>query len=173
MVNLREEIHAIIEKQGHHVLLQRTSRKIRCRCWNEKYKEADPKCPKCLGQGWVSRIERHKIRRDNASQVISLPSLISQQPVGLLASDARVFFFKHDTVPKKGDIIMEVGWKGNAPTHLIQAFEINSSDGLREDGGRVEFYQVVAKEKNMDTNIRSFAVRRIGPVRNYEPIYKE
>ena len=170
MIDLRNEIHDIIEETGHYVLLQRTSRKIRCVCWDEKYQEAKNDCPRCLGKGWVSRIERHKVRRQNASQIISLPDLLKQMPVGVVGADAKVFFFRHDTHPKKGDIIMEVGWRGNQPTHLIEVFEITSVDDLREQRGRIEFYQVVAKEKTLDTNIREITVRRMGPIRNYELI---
>lgn len=172
-INLRQEITKLIEDTGHYVLLQRTSRKIRCSCWNEKHQEADPSCPYCLGLGWVSRIERHKIRRQTAVNVISLPNNIQQTPIGQLSTDTRLFFFKHDTMPKKGDIIMEVGWKGQRPTHLITTHEISHSDDMREQNGRIEFFQVTTKEKSVDTKIRGFSVRKIGPVRNYEPIFKK
>lgn len=171
MISLRKEIHDIIESTGHYVLLQRTSRKIRCRCWNEKYQEADSACPICLGSGWVSKIERHKIRRQNASQILALPDLIKQVNIGSLATDAMVFFFKHDTAPKKGDIIMEVGWDGNKPTHLIQSFQISSATDMREHHGRIEFFQVVTKEKRIETPIRAFTVRKMGPVSNFEIIH--
>lgn len=173
LLNLRQEIEKMIEETGHYVLLQRTSRKIRCSCWNEKNQEADPNCVYCLGKGWVSRIERHKVRRQTAVNVISLPNNIQQTPIGQLSTDTRLFFFKHDTMPKKGDIIMEVGWKGQRPTHLIAAHEISHADDMREQRGRIEFFQVTTKEKSIATPIRAFEVRRMGPVRNYEPIYKK
>lgn len=189
-MDLREEIGQIINQYGYFALLQRSSRKIRCICWDEKYQESSVEnyyrhvgqnampgqhnlrtCPRCLGKGWVSRIERHKLRADNASQVIALPQLIQQMPVGQLASDARVFYMMHDTHPRKGDFVYEVGWDRHKPTHLIQAYEINSSEGLRGEGGRIEYYQVVCKEANLATPVRQFTIRRLGPLKNYEAVY--
>lgn len=181
-MDLRKEINDIIEETGHYVLLQRTSRKLRCLCWDEKYQESafqlyvertgDKRkldgCPKCLGKGWVSRIERHKVRRQTASNIISLPGKIKQTTIGELVTDTRTFFMKYNVVPRKGDILMEVGWKGTTPTHLIQAFEISHADDLREKNGRVEFYQVSTKEISVDTKIRGFTIRKIGPIKNYE-----
>lgn len=173
MIDLRQEVEGLIEREGHYVLLQRTSRKIRCTCWNEKYQEADPNCPYCLGKGFVSRIERHKIRRQTAVNVIALPNNIQQTPIGQLSTDTRLFFFKHDTKPKKGDIIMEVGWRGQRPTHLITVYEISHADDMREHNGRIEFFQVTAKEKSITVPIYSFEVRKLGPIRNYEPVHKK
>lgn len=185
-MDLREELNELIQESGHYVLLQRASRRIRCVCWDEKYQESSVEkyhretrqlkiifktCPRCLGKGWISRIERHKIRRDNASQVIALPQLIKQNPYGQLGSDAKVFYMEHDTHPKKGDYIYEVGWDGQKPTHLIQAYQINSAEDLRGDNGRIEFYSVVTEEMNISTQIRQFVIRQMGPVKNYEPIY--
>lgn len=181
-MDLRKEIDRLIEDTGHYVLLQRTSRKLRCICWNEKYQESSLEqyvsctgdkrslgtCPTCLGLGWVSRIERHKIRRQTASNIISLPGKIKQTTIGELATDTRTFFMKYNVIPRKGDVIMEVGWKGIAPTHLIQAFEISHADDLREKKGRVEFFQVSTKEISIDTAVRGYTIRKIGPIKNYE-----
>lgn len=167
-MDLRREIHGMIEETGHYVLLQRTSRRLRCGCWNEKYQEGLSTCPRCLGKGWVSRIERHKIRRQTAANIISLPTKKKQTQIGQVITDTRAFFMEHDVHPKKGDIIMEVGWDKRRPTHLIQAFEISHADDMREQDGRIEFYQVTAIEKSIATPTRGFAVRQIGTIRNYE-----
>lgn len=167
-MDLRKEVHDMIEQNGHYILLQRASKKIRCTCWQEKEQEADPNCPICLGAGRISRIERHKVRRDTASATAQLPNALQQTPIGHVASGTKVFFMKFDTQPKKGDIIMEVGWKGHLPTHLITAYEINYAEDLRGDHGRVEFYQVWTKEYVFDTSIKEITVRRMGPIQNYE-----
>lgn len=185
-IDLRQEFDRIIEQYGHYVLMQRTSRRIRCVCWDEKVQESSvdiyvqrtkykgkklDTCPRCLGKGWISRIERHKVRRDNASQIIALPNLKKQMNLGQIAQDTRVFFMKWDTVPKKGDMIYEVGWdtlNPKKPTNLIQAFEIQTAEDMRAEGGRTEFYQVTTKEINIDTTIRGIVIRKLGPVENYE-----
>lgn len=186
MINLRKEIHKILDEYGHYVLLQRTSRKIRCICWDEKYQESSIElyikrtkyngeelkgCPRCLGKGWVSRIERHKVRRENASQIINLPNLKKQMNIGQISSDARVFWFMHNVQPKRGDMIYEVGWDRHKPTHLIQSYEISYPEDVRGDNGRIEFWEAVAKEKNVDNGMKKFTIRQIGPVKNYEILY--
>lgn len=173
-MDLRKEVNTIIEDTGHYVLLQRRSRFLRCSCWNEKYQEPDNSCPICLGDGRVSRIERHKVRRELATNIITIPNAIQRTEIGRVATDTRLFFMKHDVHPKKGDIIMEVGWDKNKPTHLIAQYEISFADDMREHKGRIEFYQVTAKEISINTsdNIRGFAIRRMGPVLNYEKVFK-
>jgi hypothetical protein len=172
MMDLRKEMNEIIEESGHYILLQRKSKKFRCSCWNEKYQSALPNCPKCLGTGMVSRIERHKVRRQTAVMTSGASKLIMQENIGRYVEDMRIFFMKYDAQPKIGDIIMEVGWNGNKPTHLISAFEVAYPDDQRGDKGRVEFYQVGVKEITVDTPIRGFVIRRLGPVQNYEIVQR-
>lgn len=183
-MDVREEFQRILDEYGYYVLMQRSSRRIRCVCWDEiaeessvtKYIERTKSaflktCPRCLGQGWVSRIERHQTRRDNASQIIALPQLKKQLMLGQIATDTKVFYMKWNTVPQKGDIIYEVGWdrlNPKKPTHMIQAFEIQQPEDMRAQGGRTEFYQVTTKEVNIDTDVRNVVIRKLGPVENYE-----
>lgn len=184
-IDMRQESSELIKKHGFPVLFQRTSRKLRCICWNEKHQESDVEqyisvmkirknfpasCPRCLGTGRVSRIERHMVRRQQSAQAIMLPQLIQQGSPGLVASDARIFFLMHDVHPKKGDYIYEVGWDKSRPTHMRQAFKIQSVEDMRLENGRIEYYKVVTKESNVDTMIKGFVIRRIGPIQNYEPI---
>jgi hypothetical protein len=171
-MDLRKEIHDIIEESGHYILLQRTSKKLRCDCWNEKYQSTSTKCSKCLGTGMVSRIERHKVRRQAAYNITTAPNVIHQSPVGRIETDNVTFFMKYDAQPKTGDIIMEVGWDKNKPTHLVRAYEVAYPDGLRGDQGRIEFYQAGSKQISVDTSIRGFVIRQLGPVRNYEAIHR-
>ncbi len=181
-MDLREEFDRILGEYGHYVLLHRTSRKIRCICWNEKYKESSVElylqrtrlrvkldaCPRCLGSGWVSKIERHQVRRDNASQTVSLPDLKKQLIPGQLATGARVFYLRWNAAPQIGDYFYEVGWNDKRPTHLIQAYQINAVEDLRGLEGRTEYFLVVCREANIDTDIRRLTLRKIGPIENYE-----
>lgn len=170
MLDLRKEMDGILNSYGHYVLLQRMTKKLHCRCWHEKEQTAEAGCPFCLGSGYVSRIERHLIRRDIASPSSSLPNLIEQAPAAQVADENKLFFMRFDAQPKEGDLIFEVGWKGNKPTHLINAYEINYPDELRGDNGRIEFYQVWAKNIVFDTPIKGISIRKLGPVKNFELI---
>ncbi len=86
--------------------------------------------------------------------------------------DTRTYYMDYTVQPKRGDIIMEVGWNGEKPTHLIQTFEIAHVDDMREQNGRVEFYIASCKEKNVKTNIREMKIRKLGKIRNYEILYE-
>lgn len=182
-IDLRKEIGEILEDSGHYVLLQRTSRKLRCICWDEVAQESSMKkyrqltnysgnslksCPKCMGAGWITRIERVKARRDSASDVISETSRLQTLNVGQQNFDNRVFYFNDKIRPQDGDYVYEVGWDGLRPTHLIKAYRIQVAADLREKDGRIEYWQAVCKQDNIGTGIEGFTMKRLGPVVNYE-----
>lgn len=175
MIDLRKHFDEFLRDYGHYVLLQRTSRKIRCRCWDERHKEASPDCRICLGKGWISRIERHRTRYDTAIQVVSRPNLNQLTPVGRNWVDARAFYFAHDVHPKVGDMIFEVGWhpyNPHKPTHLIRAYVINDVYPFRGDRGRIEYYMTSVKAETLQHKVRNIVVRSLGPVKNYEFIFE-
>lgn len=167
-MDLRKEFHDMIEGYGHHVLVHHTSRKIRCSCWNEKYQEPRSSCPYCFGRGWVGRMQRHKVRRETAANIISLPVRIISTAMGQVATDTMTFFMRHDSGVKVGDMIYEVGWDKSKPTHVMSAYEVNYVDDLRGDKGRVEFLQVAVKERNSSLKMKDVRVRRVGKLVNYE-----
>lgn len=184
-MDLRKEFREILDESGHYVLLQRTSRKLRCVCWDEKMQESSiekymksmkllntnhKECPKCLGAGWISRIERVLTRRQLASDIISMTSRLQTLEIGQQTFDNKLFFFEHNIQPREGDYILEVGWDGTKPTHLINSYLIQISNDLRQRQGRIEFWQTVTKEDNIGTGIKGFGVKNIGPVQNYEII---
>lgn len=171
-IDLRKEHREIIKEYGHFVLLQRTDRKFRCSCWNESYREADSNCPKCLGTGFLYRIERHRVRRDHASQVMSRPDLNQPTEIGNVHQPARIFWMSAEANPREGDVIYEVGWKGNKPTHVIGAYEINDTEDKRADNGRIEYYYVATSDKKSVRNVANIVVRKWGMKSNYEFVYK-
>lgn len=167
-IDLRSEFQTILNEAGHYVLLQRSKKGLRCRCWNERYQEPESDCPICNGTGRVVRIERHLARRDSGSQVISKPYQVQQTPIGKMAIEAQIFYLKHDTKPQSGDYIYEVGWKNTQPTHLETAYIINDVQAMRGDRGRIEFWAVSVRQETKDVEYKRIAVRKLGPVKNYE-----
>lgn len=173
-INLREEMGQLLNKYGYKVLLQRTSRKLHCRCWNPETNEAQPRCSICNGTGWVNRIESHYTRNDQGSLPISWGSRNKDTEIGRQLQGAEVLYFNHDAFPKEGDVIYIVGWdERNRPTHLVKAFNISYSHPHRANNGRIEYFQVHASNKVMDKDFHNFQVRKIGEIANYEPIIKE
>lgn len=172
-VDLRDSFDRLMDEYGYPILLQRTGRKIRCRCWNEKYQEADSHCPICLGTGWVSRMERHIIRDKSAIQVISRTNLSQETNLGKMWVDAKTIYMRHDSHPKVGDYLYVVGWKPNQkPSHLIGAYRINDAIANRGTQGRIEYWTVSVKSENTNMDFQNIMVRSIGPIKNYELIQR-
>lgn len=170
-MDVRKEFKEILDEYGHYVLLQRTSRRLRCRCYIEINGEGDPKCPYCMGQGWVSKIERHKTRTDAATQIVSRPSLKMSSPAGSVWVDSKVFYLQHDVGIRVGDLIFEVGWdpkNPNKPTHLMRAYAINDTYDYRGDNGRIEYKIATSKGEVILSEVRNIVLRSLGPVKNYE-----
>ncbi len=167
-IDLRKEIKKILTENGWPVLLQRTHRQMRCRCFNSVTQEADSKCPYCLGKGWVSTIERHLTRSDGATQIVSNPNLQETTPQGKVWITALNFYFMYNVAPKVGDMIYEVGWMGLKPTNLIAVYEINNILPHRGDRGRIEYYEAATKAVTLDKDFLHFSIRRIGTKTNYE-----
>jgi hypothetical protein len=170
-IDFRKEFDEMMGDFGHAVLLHRSGRKIRCRCWSEKYQEADSDCMLCGATGWVSRVERHDVRRDPAVQIVSQPNLNKQTKIGKMWVDAQNFWMKHNVHPQVGDYIYEVGWKGSKPTHLVQAYVINDVRSLRGDHGRIEYWSVSCKGEIMNKSFKNMLVRSIGRTKNYEMLF--
>lgn len=167
MIDIRKEFNQMLDEDGFFILMQRSGRQTRCSCWNEKYQEADPVCKLCAGIGWVSRLERHKVRKKAALQVETQPNLNVQTGLGKMWVTAFTFYMKHDTHPKVGDYLVEVGWKGRKPTHLVQTYRINDIVGVRGDNGRLEFYQVSVKSETFTQDAKAEAIRKVGPIQDY------
>lgn len=167
-IDLRAEFDEFVNDYGYDVLLHRSNKKIRCRCWNEKHQEADSRCPICTGVGWIGRIERHKLTKQSATQIISRPNLNQLTPIGRQWIDAQTLYMRHDSHPQVGDYIYEVGWNQNRPSHLVTAYRINDVTVMRGDNGRVEYTMVSVKSENLDKKFRNIVVRSIGPIKNYE-----
>lgn len=167
-IDLRKEFEIVLQETGHYILLQRTKKGLRCRCWSERYLEPIENCPICNGTGRVVRIERHLSRRDSASQIVSSPNLTQQAPIGRMSLDAQRFFFKHDAHPQVGDYIFEVGWNKETPTHLQKIYAINEVQPMRGDRGRIEYWRVSVREESKNKDLKEITVRSFGPVKNYE-----
>lgn len=168
MIDLRKEMDIILSEFGHPVLLQRTSRKIRCICWNELYQEAKSDCPICNGTAWKVRIEKHKVRKQDASVAITRPNRVQDTALGDVAIGANIFFMRFNAHPVAGDLIFEVGWDGSKPTNIFQVHEINSIEPERGKNGRIEYYRIHTRASNIN-----FAVREIRPYQSKHEILFE
>jgi len=161
-IDLRYEMKHILKEYGHQVLLQRTSRRIRCSCWSELYQEADKSCLLCGGTGWIIRIEKHIARGHDASLAVSKPDRVEDSRIGDIHTAAHVFYFEWNVHPRVKDMIYEVGWdKFGKPVNLIKAHEINNIQMERGDGGRTEFYVAYTKLSTVNLDMQNIIVQNI------------
>lgn len=155
-VDLREEMCDLIKQTRYNVLLQRTSKKIRCRCFNHKYTEADSKCPICLGTGWLFKFEKLRSFKQDVDTTAEGAILFTQ--VGELHHSYKVFYFEHDTHPKVKDYIWEVQWAGNKPTKLNELFKIKEVSDQRGENGKIEYYTILAQREAIDKDFKNMHI---------------
>lgn len=166
MIDLREEFGQLLGDYGYYILLQRSNRKVHCRCWDPRYMEPQSDCMYCNGSGWVVKLERHICRSDPAMQPVTYPNLNAQSPQGEAWIPAESFFLTYSVKPQVGDYVYVVGWRGRRPTNLFAAYEINHVQPQRGDRGRVEYYKVSVKRVTM--GIKRIIPRVIGGQVLYE-----
>ncbi len=168
MIDLRQGLSEILRDYGHPILYQRSNRKIRCKCWDNRWREADPRCPICLGSGWLIRLERHIVRGNNAMQTVTYPNLHEESPIGNSWVPADVLYVKYSVHPRVGDVVIEVGWKGLRPTNVRYVYEVNHIQPNRGDNGRIEFYEMYIKSIPFDSSKYKIALKKYGSVITYE-----
>lgn len=152
-LDLREEMLELLKNTKYEILLQKTSRKVRCDCYNEKYQEANSKCHKCLGTGWLFRFEKHKTFKQDYTS--SPDSAILFTEVGQLSHNYRVFYFAHDIYPQSLDYIWEVTWNKNRPAGLKTLYKIKEVAEQRGLDGKIEYFVALAKKETLDKEFKN------------------
>lgn len=155
-IDLRKELTELMSENMYEVLLQRTSKKIRCKCYNEKYREADSKCPVCLGSGWLFKFE--KCKAFNQDIRASVGNAIITTDLGKLSNENKTFFFEHNVPMSVGDYIWEVAWENDMPVSLINLFKINAIDEKRGASGRIEYKSIIAKKESIDSDFKNMYI---------------
>lgn len=155
-LNLRTEMKELIDKTEYYVMLQRTSKKIRCSCFNNKYQEPGARCPKCLGTGRLFKFEKLKVFKQDYPG--SPETAITKHPIGELSFGYKTFYFEHDTFPQQNDYIWEVAWDKNKPIKLNTLYRIQSTTELRGESGRIEFKQCVAQKEVLDKDFKNMYI---------------
>lgn len=170
-INLRQEMNEILDEYGIWVLYQRLSSKVHCNhCWNEKYKEGRSNCTYCGGTGWVSRLERRKVRKIGAAIPISEPNLTSQTELGHMLVQQYRWFMAHDVYPRAGDRIFEVLWDTKdpyKPVELVTSHFINTSSDYRADGGAIAYWEAASRTVTTNLKVENIIMRSVGRIKDY------
>lgn len=124
---MRSKFHNILKKYGHNVLLQR--RVVRN---GEGVHNIRP------NHGYSNRLERHTVRSRMGGKYSSLPNVKDEFPEGLVFSVDKIYYFKHNVVPTRGDRIYETEDDGDG------VFLIDWTHGFRGRNGKVVYWGVGA-----------------------------
>lgn len=156
MVDLRRELASIIEDYGSDYLLIKVEDRIKCSCVRELHGAPNPKCPICLGLGYLNKAVRVRGRSTFASIPETLPRMMNTATPGNIAVPSKQFYLNHKAEPFRKDLIVVCEWDGSKPVFdkYTEIFEINEVDPNRGDQGRIEYFIASAKGDPVNANIK-------------------
>ena len=148
-MNIQKSFDAIIEKYGHDVIYIRRDTQFQCDCYLERNGEAEDNCKKCFGLGNPVTLEKIRVRYKTETPAETKLQLHSNE--GTVVPVEYEYFVKKEDAPKNGDLIYEVEFDeaGKAVQVLEKSF-ISLARPLRGTNGRIEFYQVYARNQRKD-----------------------
>lgn len=155
-IDLRKEMNQLLSETKYSVLIQKTSKKIRCSCYSHKYQESKAKCPKCTGTGWLFKFEKVKAFKQDFTPSVSTADngeLITD--LGDLSFNDKVFYLPFDSHPQTGDYIWEVTWKNGKPVSLQNLYRIKSASEQRGEKGKIEYYVAACKKEVMNKDFKN------------------
>lgn len=160
-IDIRNEYKLIEKEFGVSILLVRCQNLTRCKCYDTLSKTGNSNCKMCGGTGMVNSIEHRKA----IVQTLSTDNSMSPAPIGLMSTDTLLFHFGYEINPMERDMILIVGFdKSGIPIDVKEVYVITTSDPIRGDRGRIEYYKVYAKMapeklKNIQNRLNSIPVR--------------
>jgi hypothetical protein len=156
MVDLRREMDMILNEYGNYALLIRNDKGTSCKCIDEISLAPNDKCPICLGTGYIHSAERHRIRSRATSSTNTLPNIVNAADIGDIGIAMRQFYMDYTSRPKRKDLLVMCEWNGMKPIfdEYTEIYEINNSEPLRGDGGRIEYFQIVAQSNPVNRDLK-------------------
>ena len=144
--------------KAHRILFRRMRRDsnnslIACECVDALTVEATPKCPLCLGEGWLWDEDWQYCRRVEVGSTTNKLVLKNMHMApGIVNVDTLVFFFEYTVRPTWYDRIVELREDvDGTPTTPYQRYKIHKPQTIidyRSDNGRIEFYAVYVSQRD-------------------------
>lgn len=127
--------------------------------------EVNPKCDICLGRGYVVQLRPTLVR----CSVYARPDFdaLVETSIGIIGPENSLYYMKSDTLPSKGDLLVEVTWDvprekiekyGNVLTlHNVQ--EINLAKPYRGQHGEIVYFRAVTHTIELDESWLSVVLK--------------
>lgn len=147
-IDLRKEVDYLLDRYGVKVLYVRSSKYIKCKCYDELYKAGHSSCKLCLGTGKVTSVEPITIFYNNEKYYSYL------SVGGRYNTKVGEFILKYNSNPEFNDTILVVGYKNNIVVDVKKVYKITNANDVRCDNGRVEYYEVAVSTE--DTLINKY-----------------
>lgn len=151
-INLRSELTAMLKESGWWAVLRHRVGMKKLEPFNTTTQEGIPKKTRSLGsgEGWTDQFVR--VRNMSLSE-----SDEKQVSIGTFAEARTRFYLQHHVKPDPHDFIIEVAQEDGSETRngqiqpsrpykIARIWDIQEVRAMRDQGGRCEFWQVLAVE---------------------------
>lgn len=155
-IDLRLEIDMIFERHGHWGLIRKRVRDRKCPCFNQQTHEARSDCQKCIGTGEAYLDHLVRYRKTGFVQMTESPREVGRAGGGTLVK----IYLRSSVKPDRGDFFIEIAQDESsrdrnfqiqplAPIEIVKVYDIQDVLDLREAGGRLEFFTVLAEDADL------------------------
>lgn len=160
MVGFRAEFEEIIRDYGSEYLLVRNDKQKICKCVDTLYNSAKDNCPICIGTGYINQVDRVSGRNVYGSIPETLSRMIGHVDSGAIASPARRFYLKADSMPSRQDLIIVTGWNEDTPSidEYTEIYLVNHVEPKRARNGRIEYFIVSTSMDPINATAKLFNV---------------
>lgn len=157
MIDLRQEFSDIMEKHGYWAVLRRRVNPPVTAAKKGSIGESDD--PADTGDGYAYVDEWIRVRKMTLFADRENPGATGRTSAPLL-----VFWCRHRVKPSRGDFLLEVAQSEASldrssqiqpvrPYVIVQKYDIQDVDDLREDGGRTEFFKLIVEQTDNNDEI--------------------
>lgn len=148
-IDLRAEIAEILENRGHWAYLRRRLQQ-KAPSFDEDVGQGRPLRDPLSWHGYLYQDEPYKIRSRPTTSEARGAADDFLTDIGRLTVRHRIFYFQYYVKPSIHDGIIEVKLNEDGsiwqPPHIEKIFDIQLTMPFRDQGGRIEYWSVLAEE---------------------------
>ena len=166
---MHDQFNTFLQQNGHYVVHIKKQMHLPCpKCYGLQHgqgREPNPRCPLCLGLGFVAKITP-RLTRMNPPPRMNFAEQV-ETSVGILGDSRTMYYFSYDANPGTDDLVLEVTW--SCPTVQVMSLgqviavhkvhQIESLTPMRGPGGEVVYFKVGAHDTHIDISWLSSCLR--------------